>query len=109
MLQKMREIEENKNREKAREVKDEEEMRSSRMKEFNQSRIKFSKETHNNRVIATLKQKEKTARMLQRLKKEQEQLEKAAKDVQSTFQTSVTEINTLNPEKGKKKAKKVKK
>jgi CTP synthase (UTP-ammonia lyase) len=71
---------------------------SSRLKDFRDSRLAFSKDNYQHKVVATLQEKERARTVLEQLRQEEERLLADVKHSEQAMLTSLYSLETVNPE-----------
>lgn len=84
---------------KADRVKQDHEKSSSRIKEFQESRVHFGKEIYHKKVLSAVKERERANSTLKRMKEEEEKLMEDVKASEKAMLTSLYSLEAANPEK----------
>lgn len=78
-------------------VKEFHETSASRLKDFQDSRIAFSKDNYQQKVSSTLQEKERARTVLEQLRLEEERLLRDVKNSEQAMLTSLYSLETINP------------
>ena len=98
LIRKLREMETTQKEKKVEQVKELHQTSASRLRDFRDSRIAFSKDNYQQKVVTTLQEKERAKDLLEQLRLEEERLMADVKNSEQAMLTSLCSLETINPE-----------
>lgn len=98
LIRKLKEMETIQKEKKVEQIREFHETSASRLKGFRDSRVAFSKDNYQQKVMTTLQEKERAKDLLEQLRLEEERLLADVKHSEQAMLTSLYSLETANPE-----------